>query len=117
MGALDVGCAACECPLPVAALDEPMPGTPRLLGAAPNPFNPATTIRFVLPEAAMVRLTVYDTAGRRVAVLTDAAYSEGEHSVTWRGTGELERHLSGGLYLMRFETGRVSVTRKLILLK
>ncbi|MEM1127546.1 MAG: chitobiase/beta-hexosaminidase C-terminal domain-containing protein [Bacteroidota bacterium] len=35
----------------------------------PNPFNPSTTIPFTLPEAARVRLTLYDIAGRRIAIL------------------------------------------------
>jgi hypothetical protein len=40
-----------------------------LYNAYPNPFNPSTTIKFDLPEAAKVRLVVYDMLGREVAVL------------------------------------------------
>jgi hypothetical protein len=36
-----------------------------LLNICPNPFNPATTIGFTLPEATHVMLSVYDGSGRQ----------------------------------------------------
>ena len=38
----------------------------KLAGAYPNPFNPITRIRFSLPAAGNVRLSVYNSAGQRV---------------------------------------------------
>jgi len=57
----------------------------------PNPFNPSTTIRFGLPEAGPVRLTVYDLLGRRIATLVDENVSAGWHAVRW----DASRHASG----------------------
>ena len=48
----------------------------------PNPFNPVTTIRFGLPEAAQVRLIVYDMLGRQVRVLVDGTRKAGTHEVS-----------------------------------
>ncbi|MFU8860410.1 MAG: T9SS type A sorting domain-containing protein, partial [Cyclonatronaceae bacterium] len=78
----------------------------------PNPFNPGTIIRFGLPEAAEVRLEVYDLAGRRVAVLIDGNRAAGWHTVNFDGST-----LSSGVYMYRLSTGDFVQTRKLLLLK
>ncbi|MFU8860581.1 MAG: T9SS type A sorting domain-containing protein [Cyclonatronaceae bacterium] len=78
----------------------------------PNPFNPSTVIRFGLPEAADVRLEVYDLAGRRVAVLTDGSRSAGWHTVTFDGSA-----LSSGVYVYRLRAGDFVQSRKLVLVK
>ncbi|MFU8860070.1 MAG: T9SS type A sorting domain-containing protein [Cyclonatronaceae bacterium] len=67
----------------------------------PNPFNPSTNIRFILPESADVSITVYDITGRRVAVLTDGArYSPGSHTVRFDAGG-----LASGIYLYHLVLG------------
>ena len=48
-----------------------LPSDYTVLPNYPNPFNPATTIRFGLPEPGEVRLTVYNVLGQRVATLID----------------------------------------------
>jgi hypothetical protein len=78
----------------------------------PNPFNPSTVIRFGLPEAADVRLEVYDLAGRRVAVLTDGSRAAGWHTVSFNGSG-----LSSGVYVYRLRAGDFVQSRKLVLVK
>lgn len=48
----------------------------------PNPFNPSTTIRFLVPEDAFVSLRVYDISGKEVANLVDnSAYMPGFYDV------------------------------------
>lgn len=78
----------------------------------PNPFNPSTTIRFALPQAEHVRLTVYDVAGRQVATVANQRYRAGRHAVTWdAGT------LASGTYLYRLEAGSFVQTKTLTLVK
>ena len=62
-----------------------MPSRTALLEAVPNPFNPSTRLRFALADPGHVRLTVYDVAGQRVAVLLDGHRPAGRHQVTWAG--------------------------------
>ena len=90
----------------------PLAGTPLGLDRNyPNPFNPRTTLRFSLAEAAVVRLVVYDVLGRRVRVLVDGAREAGLHEVVFEASG-----LPSGLYLARLETpqGRFVQTMQLV---
>ena len=83
-----------------------------LAGNFPNPFNPLTTLRFSLPAAARIRLSVYDVRGRRVALLYDGEKEAGWHSLDWDARGR-----ASGVYFARLETGGESLTRKLVLLQ
>lgn len=78
----------------------------------PNPFNPATTIRFTMPEAGTVTLKVYDVAGKEVAVLANGEVSAGSHDVTFRAND-----LPSGLYFYTFTSGSFSQTKKMVLMK
>jgi hypothetical protein len=117
VGALPVGCETCDCDDEPVAVSETAPAALWLLGASPNPFNPATVIRFALPAALQARLTVHDLTGRRVATLVDGACEAGEQTVTWRGRDDIGRAVAGGTYLLRLESGAAVVTDKLTLLK
>ncbi|MEJ2722244.1 MAG: T9SS type A sorting domain-containing protein [bacterium] len=90
----------------------PDPTQPVLIGAKPNPFNPVTEITYFLPHRGQVRLSVYDVAGRLVALLVDQAQDAGEHAVGWRA-GDLP----SGVYFCRLEVGDFSQNKKLMLLK
>ena len=95
---------------PVSAEGEEPPRSVELSGNYPNPFNPRTTIRYALPEAAPVRLAVYDLAGREVALLTDGVRRAARHEARFDGSG-----LPSGLYLYRLEAlGRVLVRRMVL---
>ena len=78
----------------------------------PNPFNPVTTVEFDLDRAQNVTLTVYDVAGRQVAVLVDGQKAAGTYRVQFDAS-----NLSSGLYLYRLHTQTGSLTRKMTLLK
>jgi hypothetical protein len=84
----------------------------------PNPFNPATTIRYYLPDAAVVKLDVYDAAGRLVARLVDREMkAKGAHEVRWGGEDGQGKRVASGVYIYRLETGKSTVSKKMILLK
>jgi hypothetical protein len=84
----------------------------------PNPFHPETTIRFNLPDAAHVRLAIYDPAGNLVATPLDEVRPAGSHSVDWNGLGDDGTRLASGVYLYRLETGGGSfMTRQMVLLR
>ena len=78
----------------------------------PNPFNPGTTIRYELPKAAMVRLSVYDILGRQVSVLVNERKNAGSYEVKFDGS-----ILASGVYFYRLQAGSIVQTRKLLLVK
>ncbi len=89
------------------------PGSFELSQNFPNPFNPTTAISYQLSAFSMVKLTVHDLLGRKVAVLVDEAQSAGPHTVKWDASG-----IPSGVYLYKIETNTGFVqTKKLTLLK
>lgn len=78
----------------------------------PNPFNPATSISYNLPDAGLVRLTIFDMLGREIAVLVDGSRSAGLHTVEFNAAG-----LSTGTYFYQLTAGDFSAVRKLMLVK
>ncbi|MBD3402146.1 T9SS type A sorting domain-containing protein [candidate division GN15 bacterium] len=83
----------------------------------PNPFNPSTEIEFALPQAGHVRVDVFNSLGRRVAVLVDQHLSAGHKVVTWDGTDINGRPVASGVYLYRLTTDGFNDSRKMVLLK
>jgi len=99
-------------------LDDQLPRCQRLHPAAPNPFNPATCLRFELPRPQNVHLAVYDLSGRRVrTLLAGERRSAGRHDVTWRGCDDAGRRLASGTYVARLEAGGEVQTRLMVMVK
>ncbi len=91
----------------------------RIVGNRPNPFNPTTTIGYVVAEGSVgdVRLEVFDLAGRKVASLIDGAMEPGRHSVAWTALDADGRGLASGVYFARLTVGEDVDTAKMIMLK
>lgn len=83
----------------------------------PNPFNPATTIRFTVPEACHVRLDIFDVAGRRVRSLIDNPFRAGRFHAVWDGTNDGGRRVASGVYFYRLVAGKHRDTKKMMLLR
>ncbi|MCF7840896.1 MAG: T9SS type A sorting domain-containing protein, partial [Candidatus Marinimicrobia bacterium] len=88
-----------------------------LEAAFPNPFNPATNIRFALPETGLARLVIYDARGQVVKTLLDREFSAGVHQIRWNGRNDAGVLVSTGIYFYRLEVNGFSQTRKMILMK
>ncbi len=78
----------------------------------PNPFNPITEISFGLPDAADVKLDIYNLMGQKVATLIDDRREAGHHVVQWDGS-----QVASGIYLYRLKAGSFTETKKMLLLK
>ncbi len=84
---------------------------------APNPFRTTTTIDYALPEAATVKIGIYDLHGRLVRQLVDRAEGAGTGQARWDGNFEGGAPASSGIYWLRMELGDQLQTRKLLLVR
>lgn len=96
----------------VAEEDQQFPKEYALNQNYPNPFNPFTTIKYALPQASQVNLSVFNTLGQRVALLVDEKQEPGYHEVNFNAAG-----LTSGVYFYKIQAGEYTETKKLILVK
>lgn len=78
----------------------------------PNPFNPATTISYSIPNAMLVKISIYNIIGQKVARLDEGMQQAGKHSIKWDAEG-----YPSGIYFARLESGEHSQSIKMVLLK
>jgi hypothetical protein len=97
-------------------LDAPPEGT-RLERAYPNPFNPRTHITYRLAEAAQVKITVFNLAGREIKELHNGRQPAGSYLITWNGTNANGQNVSSGAYVIRMQTETETEVQKVMLLK
>lgn len=85
---------------------------------APNPFNPATTIKFVVNRADLVQLNVYNIRGEKVRTLIQDRLPATEYSLVWDGTDDAGKSVASGSYFARLRIGReVMQVRQMQLVK
>ena len=78
----------------------------------PNPFNPTTTITYMITKPEFVTITLHDMLGNNVATLVSGSQDPGTYQVTLDAA-----HLDSGTYFYRMNAGTFTQTRKMNLLK
>lgn len=96
----------------VAGVDGEAAGL-RFAAPYPNPARGAAHLAFTLPQAAHVRLTVYDLAGRAVRTLLDASLPAGARSLDWDGRIGASA-APPGLYHVELLAGTTRIVRPLV---
>jgi hypothetical protein len=102
-----------------------IPTTYELSQSFPNPFNPATTIRYGLPQASRVTLKIYNLLGAEVATLVENEQkAAGYHTTIWDGRNAAGKGVASGVYFIRLRAGPSASsgqafvqTRKMLLLE
>jgi hypothetical protein len=89
----------------------------RLIDNYPNPFNPVTTLSYILPKDAMVNITIYNMVGQQVKALINNQQAAGYKRVQWDATNNAGQSVSAGVYLYRIDAGWLNLTKKMVLLK
>jgi len=88
------------------------PGEYSLSQNYPNPFNPRTNIKFTIPRAGPVELTVHDVLGRKVMSLVNEEKTIGTYTVALDAS-----YLASGVYFYRLRAGSFIQTRKISVIK
>ncbi len=86
----------------------------------PNPFNPLTTIEFIVPTtegSAPVTLSIYTVGGAVVRTLLDSHVEPGRHAAVWDGRDGHGRPVASGVYFYRIAVGDRSESKKMLLIK
>jgi photosystem II stability/assembly factor-like uncharacterized protein len=89
-----------------------IPGNYALHQNFPNPFNPATVIRYEIPEQSYVKLTVYNVIGKEIVTLVNEVKQAGNYEAVFDGTD-----LPSGVYFYTLKSGEFKETKKMILMK
>ncbi|NJD22942.1 MAG: T9SS type A sorting domain-containing protein [Melioribacter sp.] len=88
-----------------------------LKGNYPNPFNPGTTINFVLSKRENVSIVIYNLLGEKVRELLREEKDAGEHFVIWNGKDDFEREVTSGVYFYLITHNRKVISSKMVLIK
>ena len=107
-----------ELHIPSAAGDDDvMPTEFALLGNYPNPFNAVTEIRYDVPQASLVTITLYNVLGQEVRTLVNGIMDAGRHVAVWDSRDNRGLDMTSGLYLVRMEASGHVFVGKVMLLK
>jgi len=89
----------------------------------PNPFNPSTVISFKISDirdqgidesGADVELTIYNLKGQKIK---QYSIINNQSSVVWDGTDSSGKAVTSGIYFSKIQLGKLTASRKMILLK
>ncbi len=94
-----------------------VPGRSRLLGNTPNPFNPATHVRFDLAEPGDVALRIFDSRGRLVRTIVQQALAPGRHAMLWNGQDPSGNPQASGVYFYEVRSPRWIARGRMVLLR
>jgi len=84
----------------------------------PNPFNPTTTIEFLLKNDSTVELSIYNIKGQKINELINNEFSQGSHSINWNGEDDFGKSASSGIYYYQLKVnGTTEAVKKCLLLK
>ena len=95
------------------AIESPIfPDQNGITSTYPNPFNPITTINYVLLENTDVMLDVYDINGKQITSLVNAFQIAGYHNIRWNASS-----FPSGVYLINMESSNFKKVQKVVLVK
>jgi hypothetical protein len=95
-----------------------LPGIAFQTSNYPNPFNPSTTIKYSMPKAGHLKLSVYNVRGQLVKTLIDGTRPAGaDQTIVWDGTNNQGGSVASGVYFYEARTGGDVKVKKMALVK
>ncbi len=98
------------------------PETTALLPNYPNPFNPETWIPYHLANGSDVQITIYDTKGSMIRILSlghraAGYYTDKNRAAYWDGRNNVGERIASGIYFYQLQADSISQLRKMVILK
>jgi len=88
-----------------------------ITGNFPNPFNPTTTVEYMIPESGHITIDVYNITGQKVRNLLSENMAPGNYTVVWNGKDDVGLPAASGVYLFRLEMGSTSLSHRMLLMR
>ena len=88
-----------------------------IFGNYPNPFNPDTTIEFVIPDNSHVEVDIYTITGQKIRSLISEQLTAGKHSTVWGGENDAGLSVSTGVYFVRLKTETEVLSHRILLMR
>ncbi len=83
----------------------------------PNPFNPSTSIKYQVPVAGNVKITVYNAIGQEIVTLVNRNHEAGYYTISWNGIDKSGNLVHSGIYLYKMVAGNYTAVKKMLFLK
>lgn len=83
-----------------------------LFPSYPNPFNPASHIRFSVPRIARIQLTIFNLLGQKIETLIDEQLPAGTYEILWQPAG-----LASGTYIISLKANEFRTSRRIVFVK
>lgn len=78
----------------------------------PNPFNPSTNIEYYVPEKSHISIKIFDIIGNEIMTLVNETKDKGYYKVKFDASS-----LPSGVYIYKLESNKVTLSRKMSLIK
>jgi hypothetical protein len=91
------------------------PGSFTLYQNFPNPFNPSTTIHYVISQSGWVELQIFNIEGQLVRHLNSVYRDPGHYEFEWTGTNTYNQSVPSGIYFCRIRQNQQTMTIKMVL--
>ncbi len=92
---------------------ESVPTSHLLFLTYPNPFNSSTEIRYELPRAGHIILSIYNLLGNEICTLVNEHKEIGHHTIKWDGKDNSGKQVASGMYFYKMESSNFNDVKKL----
>jgi hypothetical protein len=83
----------------------------------PNPFNPITTVEYMVARESPVAITVFNLKGERIRSLVHEGKPAGVYRIVWDGTDDVGQMVASGVYFCQLQIGRYKSVKKMLMIK
>jgi hypothetical protein len=96
----------------IKQISSEIPPDYKLFNNYPNPFNPATTIKFQIPKTGLVEIKVFDITGKLITTMINQTLKEGIYETSFNASS-----LPSGIYFVKLQAGNFTGINKIVLVK